>query len=48
MQIRKKLVKIDKTQKIKHLYDYTEILKEKDELSEEEIEVVKNISEVLR
>ena len=33
--------KLDKTQKIKHLYDYTEILKEKDELSEEEIEVVK-------
>ena len=33
--------KLDKTQKIKHLYNYTEILKEKDELSEEEMEVVK-------
>ena len=29
--------KLDKTQKIKHLYNYTEILKEKDELSDEEM-----------
>ena len=30
--------KLDKTQKIKHLYNYTEILKEKDELSHEEVD----------
>ena len=30
--------KLDKTQKIKHLYNYTEILKEKDELNDEEME----------
>ena len=35
--------KLDKTQKIKHLYNYTEILKEKDELSDEEMENCKNI-----
>tara|TARA_B100001175_G_scaffold172970_1_gene146763 strand:+ start:3575 stop:4114 length:540 start_codon:yes stop_codon:yes gene_type:complete len=33
--------KLDKTQKIKHLYNYTEILKENDELSEEEVEDLK-------
>ena len=30
--------KLDKTQKIKHLYNYTEILKEKDELRDEEMD----------
>ena len=39
--------KLDKTQKIKHLYNYTEILKEKDELSEEETEVVKLYCDLL-